>query len=340
MTGPDATGTEQNPTPHQQWLLTLFPAFPLLLLLLRLWYLSRQNLQTMLLLVQNVNPLGLVSTLLITLVWTLPLVVLVGRVLGTLFAVSVPEPGNIRASGLVRAGLRIPYWVAALATMVGLLTWQLRFLPLLVMMAVAAFGLELRRRHHNRPRLIRTICVAIPASVALTEYAITWPASLTALRTGQAGTTALLLLPPAMALLLTGPVPAWAAGRLTRWVAVVAIFIAPLVVGANFLRAPILPAVALETSTGQGGATQVTLGYVIAVNDRMTIVLDRRSTVHFFVNDDVRSEAICPDDGQIPVIPVTVHGWQVEQPMLAWLAPARRDTTTDPRCQGRPLRQR
>src|SRR4051812_48898049 len=35
------------------WMLTALPAFPLVLLVLRLWYLSRQDLPTMLLLVQN-----------------------------------------------------------------------------------------------------------------------------------------------------------------------------------------------------------------------------------------------------------------------------------------------
>lgn len=325
---------------NQQWLLTVLPAFPLLLLLLRLWYLSRQNLQTMLLLVQNVSPLGLVSTLLITLVWTLPLVVLVGRFLGALYAVSVPGPGA-RASGLVRAGLRIPSWVVGLVTMLGALTWQLRFLPLLAMMAVATLGLETRRRYPGRRRLTRTMCVWVPAAVAVVEYAWTGPAILTALGSGELGTAALLLVPPALAMLLTGPVPRRAAGQVTRWVAVVAVLAAPLVVGANFLKAPILPAVALETTnTAQPAAPRVTLGYVIAVNDRMTIVLDRQSRVHFFVNDDVVSETICPDDGQIPVVPVDVDGWQVEQPMLAWLAPARRDTSEDPRCQGRPLHHR
>lgn len=40
----------------RQWLLPLLPTFPIVLLVLRLWYLSRQNVQTMLLFVQYVSP--------------------------------------------------------------------------------------------------------------------------------------------------------------------------------------------------------------------------------------------------------------------------------------------
>ena len=54
------------------WLLTVLPAFPLVLLVLRLWYLSRQDLPTMLLLVQYISPLGMISALFITLIWTVP----------------------------------------------------------------------------------------------------------------------------------------------------------------------------------------------------------------------------------------------------------------------------
>src|SRR2546423_1825153 len=106
----------------QQWLLTVLPAFPLLLLVLRLWYLSRQNLQTMLLLVQYVSPLGLVSTLLITLVWIPPVLVLVGRALGALLQVSAASEAEAGGSWLVRGSQRIPNWVVAPAVLLAALT--------------------------------------------------------------------------------------------------------------------------------------------------------------------------------------------------------------------------
>ena len=57
-----------------QWTLTLLPAFPIVLLVLRLWHLSKQDRNTMLVLVQNVGPLDLVSSLVISLMWVPPLV--------------------------------------------------------------------------------------------------------------------------------------------------------------------------------------------------------------------------------------------------------------------------
>jgi len=58
------------------------------LLVLRLWWLSRQDLPTMLLLVQYISPLGMISALFITLIWTVPAVVLVLRALGGILVVS------------------------------------------------------------------------------------------------------------------------------------------------------------------------------------------------------------------------------------------------------------
>lgn len=130
----------------QHWLLTVVPAFPLLLLVLRLWHLSRQDLSTMLFLVQYVSPLGLLSSLLITLVWVLPLVVLAVAALGTLFWVSAPDRFDPERSLLARTTVRIPDWVIMLAVLLALLTWQLRFLPSLLMLALAILGLRTRRR--------------------------------------------------------------------------------------------------------------------------------------------------------------------------------------------------
>jgi hypothetical protein len=318
---PPAAAPGDRQTRDRQWLLTLLPAFPLLLLLLRLWYLSRQNLQTMLLLVQDVSPLGLISTLFITLVWILPLVTLVGRTLGELLLASAPDTAG--SLWLIRAGRRIPDWVVGLSVVLAALTWQLRFLPLLLMLTLSVLGLGVRNTRSNR----------------LLAYLWLGPAILSAFRQRQAGTAFLLLLPPFLAVLSTGPVPRRAARPLTGSIAIIAVLVTPFLVGANFLRAPILPTVAVEIDANPRDSTppEVSIGYVISVNDRMTTLLDQQGTVRFVVNDQVMSETICPDDGRLPTIPVTVHGWQVEQPMLSWIAPARRPSATDPRCQGRPL---
>src|ERR1700755_2014445 len=94
-------------------MVTVLPAFPLVLLVLRLWYLSRQDLPTMLLLVQNVSPLGMISALFVTLIWTVPAVILVIRSLGGILLVSAPDEAG--RSMLAVSALRMPDWVGLVA---------------------------------------------------------------------------------------------------------------------------------------------------------------------------------------------------------------------------------
>ena len=97
----------------------MLPAFPLVLLVLRLWYLSRQDLPTMLLLVQYISPLGMISALFITLIWTVPAVMLVLRALGGILLVSTPDRTTGRRSLLALTALRMPDWVVLLAVGAG-----------------------------------------------------------------------------------------------------------------------------------------------------------------------------------------------------------------------------
>ena len=61
-----------------------------------------------------------------------------------------------------------------------------------------------------------------------------------------------------------------AAGPLTRSVAVVGVLMAPLVVGANFLAAPVLPTVAIEVAPSQraGAPPKVMIGNIITPSAR------------------------------------------------------------------------
>src|SRR5262245_59967978 len=148
-------------------MLATLPAFPLVLLILRLWILSRQDPQTMLLLVQYVSPLELISTLLITLMWSIPVIILVGRALGTLLLLSAPSGAD---SWLVQMSMRIPDWVVVLAGLLGALIWQLRFLPVLLMLLLVILGLEVKVRHGTHRRLVRALCVGLPLVVAAAAY--------------------------------------------------------------------------------------------------------------------------------------------------------------------------
>ena len=321
---------------QQNWLLSVLPAFPLILLALRLWYLSRQDLPTMLLLVQYVSPFGLVSALVITLIWTVPAVVLPLRALGGLLLVSARDPLDAGRSLLAVTALRMPDWVVVLAALLAALTWQLRFLPALVMLLVVIIGLTAWQRHRDERLVLVVLTLAVPAAAALLAYAWVGPGIVAAVREREWSTAVLLTVPPALALLLTGPVPARWARPATHWPAVAAALLAPFAIGVVFLRAPILPSAAVELDR-PGGPPAVLNGHIVTVDDTTTTLLDRAGRVRFLPNGDVRSKTLCPERAQAPATVVRVRGWHVEQSALEWIAPARRPEPADPRCLGRPL---
>jgi hypothetical protein len=316
------------------WLLTVLPAFPLVLLVLRLWYLSRQDLPTMLLLVQYISPLGMISALFITLIWTVPAAILVLRTLGGILLVSAPDDAG--RSLLAVTALRMPDWVVLLATMLAAFTWQLRLLPLLVMLVVSILGVTAALRFRTERWLMLWNTVGVPVLVGLLVLIFVWPGIVAALRAGEIATALLLGVPPLLGPLLTGPVPVWSARLVTHWPAVGAALVAPLAVGVIFLRAPVLPNSAVEVGA-EDGELEVVRGQLISVDDTSTTVLTSEGEVTFIANDQVRSKTLCPEPVRPPDSAVAVRGWQVERSALSWIAPAHRETEVDPRCLGRPL---
>lgn len=290
----------------------------------------------MLLLVQYVSPLGLLSALLIALVWAFPLVVLVFGVLGYLLRVSAPDRFEPERSLLAYATSRTPGWVFVAATGLAALTWQLRFLPALLMLVLWLGGLRLRHRFADRPDRFIVVRLVLPLLVALAAYVWLGPAVVSALDSGELVTAALLGLPPAAALVLTGPIPARGAPALTNGAAYLVAGVVPLVMGTVFLRVPLLPAVAVEVGPPPPAApAEVVPGQTITVTDRMTIVLDQRGRVRFLPNEQVRAQVLCPGADQIPFSEVDVHGWPVEQTALNWMMPRQPVAPVDPRCSGR-----
>ncbi|GAA4221809.1 hypothetical protein FHR32_005221 [Streptosporangium album] len=314
---------------NQEWLLTLLPIFPLVLLVMRLWYASRQDTQTLLLLLQNISPLGLLSAVLLTTLWVLPALILGGRVLGTLYWISTG-----RSSWLVRAAERLPGWVVALAVVVGLFTWQLRFLPTLAMLSLTVLGLTVRDRFPRNEGLWAVVCYALPVTVAVLSYIVLWPAIGTAFAAHDVATSLLLTLPQGLAVLLTGPVPRVPARGLTHGIAAAMAVLTPFLVGAVVMKAPILPLMALQLSEDE--RPRVLVGYLVASDDQMSTVLGRDGVVSFVRNDRLESKVLCPDFGEVPRTWANLYGWYVEQSVVSWLAPAPPPTPVDPRCQGRP----
>ena len=319
------------------WLLTVLPAFPLVLLVLRLWYLSRQDIPTMLLLVQYVSPLGMISALFITLIWTVPAVILVLRTLGGVLLVSAPSPADATRSLLAVTALRMPDWVVALAAVLAGFTWQLRLLPALFMLVVAIMGLTaVQRRRPGQTAVLTVVTLGVPIALGLFVLLWVWPGIVAALAAGEVTTALLLAVPPILGPLLAGPVPSWAARMATHWPAVAAALVAPFVVGVVFLRAPVLPNSAVEVAAGNG-PPRVVRGQLITVDDTATTVLERDGRVTFLPNGQVRSKTLCPQPVRPPDSAVVIRGWPVQASALEWVAPTRRVTGVDPRCLGRPL---
>ncbi|MCU7724709.1 hypothetical protein ODJ79_13365 [Actinoplanes sp. KI2] len=316
------------------WLLTVLPAFPLLLLVLRLWYLSRQDLPTMLLLVQYISPLGMISALFITLIWTVPAVILVLRALGGILLVS--DPDDAGRSLLAVTALRMPDWVVLLATMLAALTWQLLLLPTLAMLVVSILGVTAVLRFRTERWMMLWITVGVPVLVGLLVLIFVMPGIVSALQHGEISTALLLAVPPLLGPLLTGPVPRWSARLVTHWPAVAAALVAPLAVGVIFLRAPVLPNSAVEVAAAKG-PDSVVRGQLISVDDTSTTMLRNDGEVLFLDNNKVRSKTLCPVPVRPPDSAVSVRGWPVEESALSWIAPTHRDSEVDPRCLGRPL---
>ena len=320
------------------WLLTALPAFPRVLLVLRLWYLSRQDLPTMLLLVQYISPLGMISALIITLIWTVPAVVLVVRALGGLLLISTPDQEDaIRRSMLALTALRMPDWVVAVAVALAGFTWQLRLLPALLMLVVVILALTAVQRHPGERRMLFVVTLVVPVALGLVVLVWVWPGVRVALAAGDWGTAVLLVVPSLLGWLLTGPVPARAARLATHWPAVAAVIVAPFVIGVVFLRAPVRPNSAVEVGAA-GGPAEVIRGQLITVDDTATTILRRGGEVVFIPNDQVRSKTLCTEPIRPQKSRITVRGWAIDESALEWVAPTRSVTDVDPRCLGRPLK--
>ncbi len=284
----------------------------------------------MLVLVRHVSPLGLVASLVISLVWVPPVVILTVRMAGDLLAAS-GEWARPKPSWLVRLAARLPGWVVLTTGMWAALSWELRFLPTLTAVLLATLGLAARRRYPAGHPVVFQVAVLLPIVLGVVELAVTGPAIGSALAAGEVVTALLFAVPPVVCPLLAGPLPTGVARFATHWPATVCAFAAPIAVGTIFLHTPVLPSVALEI----GSPTEVARGRLIDVDNQMTLLLNDAGDVRFILNDLVHATTLCPDAEQLPYSVVTVHGWQVERPALRWLLPSRSPQPEPQQCEGR-----
>lgn len=327
--GPEARAEARG---NGQWVLASLPLLPFVLLGARLWYLSKQDLQTTLLLIQEINPLGLITALVLSLIWLLPALLLAITLIGALLRVSVPEE-EVAGHWLHRYG-RFPAWVVGGSILIALFTWQLRFLPTLLMLALVIVALFVRERVEG-PK-VWILAFVVPGVLMIVAYVVLADVIRASWNAGDYATTALFAVPPFATLLLTGPLPGRGARVVTRWPIALMSF-SPLLVTVVFINTPILPFFSLAIDTGTAGKPDITVrqGYVIAVDDRMTTLLDGQGYVHFFLNDRIVAKALCSTESAAPANEPTVRDWSVEETVLSLLPPARPALATDPLCVGR-----
>jgi hypothetical protein len=319
------------------WILAFVPAFPLVLLVLRVWYLGRQDLQTMLLVLQTASPLGLMSALLINLIGAAPAVILALRVLHLLLRISTDCTGH--PSWLWRVGLRIPTWVTAVAILLALLSWELRFLPTWLMLSLVILGLEVRVREHHSPAALTVACTVLPIGASLAALAWFAPAIAQAFSSAGERTTAILLLTPLLAgPALTGPLPSSVARWMLPTFATALVLIAPLLFTSSYLKAPVLPrvAVVIAETDEPNSPTSVIRGDLVNVDDRYSTLLLADGRIEFLPgNAHVRAQVLCPEGPEPPTSSVSAHGWHIEQNVLSWAAPQPPQVAPDPRCRER-----
>jgi hypothetical protein len=231
----------------------------------------------------------------------------------------------------------MPIWLSVPAALLALLTWQLRFLPTLLAVALVIGGLEARHRFGPDRFVSSALGTAVP--IALGVLTLIWlgPAILTAFGpAGEPVTAALLLVPPLAAPLLCGPIPARVARWLLPGIAGLLALSGPILLSSSYLSTPVLPRVAVQ-STPAAAATPaptaapgpapaaakptVIRGSLVSVDDRFTTVLDRKGQVHFLPGGDITAQVLCITGPEEPSSTVTIHGWQVEQSVLSWAAP-------------------
>lgn len=268
----------------------------------------------------------------------LPMVLLLLRTLAALLVVSDPAAAA-GGSWLAGFGSRVPGWVVAVAAVAAAVTWQLRFFPTLLGLLTVLVALLVRERVPGRRPVVVGVTYVLPAVVAVVEYALVAPYIAESFHRAESGNAVLLLLPPILAVLLSGPVPRRPARALTHLAASCVMGIWPLPVAVTFLQTPVLPTVAIELAdeATPNVVTEVVRAQVVGVDDRMTTLLDSAGEVRFVPNETVRSKTLCDLPEQTPTSDIRINGWPIERAVFDWPGSWSGTMRSDPRCDGRPL---
>jgi len=313
----------------QQALWSVAVGLPALISVLRLWVEAGGDLQTTLLLVANVSSINLIAALIVMAAW------LVSASMVAVFAIGqltkdvlpehpVPRPWRLRFARIA-AGTPAPLKLVVFAF--AALTWQLMFLPLLLVAAAMVFGLPPQRWYRWLTYLVGYLLLTGPTMLAALDKGDVLPV--------------LVILAPIVLLPLGAarPVPVSLALPYARLAQALT---AALVLHAasTVIAAPVLPLSVLTVTSAHPDAKEVdprplsVRGYVIEVNDATTAVLHEHGGVEFIPNARVTSRVLCPDSSQTPNYQLAVRGMHIEDSLLQAIGRHRRPNEgIDPACR-------
>lgn len=306
---------------------TIAVGLPALVSVLRLWAEAGGDLETTLLLVANVGPVNLFAGLVVTATWLVSAALVTVFAIGSLTRTGVPAATDRIAwtSFFAQLSWATPSWLRIIAFVLAALTWQLLYLPLLILAACAAFDWH---PGGPRQRLNRWIMAG------LVYLAVFGPVAVSSIANGYVVPAAHVLVPPVLlALGATRPIPA----SLARPFASVAqgVTLALVLLAATpVLTTPVLPRGVITVTGSDGRAPQPVRGHVIEVNDATTAVLRMRGGVEFIPNDRVADRILCPDEGEAARYRVWLFGLHIEDSILQGAGRLRRPVVPlDPRCR-------
>jgi hypothetical protein len=301
---------KRSPWRAGQGFWTVAVGVPAVFSVMRLWIEAGGELQTTLLLVANVGPVNLLAALFTTatrLVTTgLVAVFALGGVL------SVSTEGALRRPLFARWHALAPTWFLAAVFAIALAAWQILYLPLLAVAAVAVFQRELRALAWSRGRW------AVTVAVLLAGYAwLIAPTGWHAWRTGELFALALLAVPPLLAPAVTGPLPGWLV-RPTAALAQPGIAVVLLLAAVPVVLTPVLPTTVTTVAVG-AGQTEEVRGHVVSTDDVSTVILQERGGVRYIDNDDIQARVLCPTAEELVRYRLRVRDFHVEDSLLGAL---------------------
>ncbi|PWR14201.1 hypothetical protein DKT69_17515 [Micromonospora sicca] len=328
MTAPAATAPEtagpagplpggQDPAERRarasQSFWTAVVGVPAVFSVLRLGVEAGGELQTTLLLVANVGTVNLLAGFLTTAAQLLSTGLVAVFALGAVLRVSVERmPPGFRRPLFARWVDITPAWFAAASFLLALVTWPLLYLPLLVPAFVAAFQLSLERLHEQPVPRVLLLCGGFTGYLWLLG-----PTLLEAGRQRELLAMVLLVVPPVLALFVTGPLPA-AVIRPLASVTEAAVLATLVWAALPVISTPVLP-LTVTTIEPAPGVSEDVRGHVVTVDDVNVVLLQEHGGVRYVPVGQVRAQVLCPSEDELPRRRLRVRDFHVEDSLLEGL---------------------